>query len=169
MNLLVVTHFAWRMAGTAAMLSYQMAGGSKSGHGPQWQREDSRDSTNPSAYEDYSDLVETAGFVGGLTLMWYGPAMATFAAPIAIGYTIGFAVGSVLTASIWGEEGLTDFNRFLGGSGNYISGDEHGSGYFNIPKNVYTIVTETQPEVQESFRPVTIPFSPQPYRPSWGH
>ncbi len=157
-QLVVMQHFALRMAGTAAMLNYQMAGGTKAG-------EDS----SPYAYEDESDLAEAAAYLGGIALMWYGPALATVAKPLAIGYTIGWAVGSVVTGAIWGQEGVTDFNQFLGGSGNYISGDPHGSGYFNIPKNVHTIFTETQPEVQESFRPVTIPFTPQPYRPSWGH
>ena len=135
------------MFGTAAMLGTQMAGGTKAGHGPSWQRdafpgEDPRHTTNPSAYEDSSDIVETAGFVGGLALMWYGPALATALAPFAIGGTIGWAAGSIITSTIWGAEGLRDFNRFMFGSGNYLSGDEHGSGYFNVPKNAWTVLTE---------------------------
>ena len=53
-------------------------------------------------------------------------------------------MGTIISGLIWGLEGVTDAGKFYTGQGNYLFGDEYDSGYFNVVKNIETIVTESE-------------------------
>jgi len=89
--------------------------------------------------------VAKAGVVGAAvsTSAAAAGAVVTAVAPVTLGYAIGATAGTVVANEIWGPEGASDAIDFYSGQGNYWDGDdtqEGGSGYFNVPQNVETIV-----------------------------
>jgi hypothetical protein len=93
-----------------------------------------------SEYESEQDLLIAAGYVGTTVGIFAGPVVSAATYPIAAGATLGLVVGAGVSGAVWGEEGLEDFAKFYTGEGNYMTSDPQGSGYFNVPQNVETIV-----------------------------
>ncbi len=115
--------FAWNVATTIGMTLGVMSKG--------------------TSYEDETDLMEGAAYAGGLLYVWNRTRILSAMGPYGLAYMGGAAVGTLLSGLVWGREGVTDAAQFYTGQGNYLFGDQHESGYFNVVKNVDTIVSES--------------------------